>query len=78
MSFTDDMFKIFEDAIRPAIDESGFKPLIISKEQIPSDTTINDRIIASIKKSRFTIPTLPIIEKGSTLRLDLHWVGDKR
>lgn len=55
MSFTDEMFRIFDDAIKPAIDATGFKPLIISKEHLSSDTTINDGIIASIKKSRFTI-----------------------
>jgi len=55
MSFTDEMFKIFDEAIRPAITETGFVPILISKEHLSSDTTINDGIIAAIKKSRFTI-----------------------
>jgi hypothetical protein len=55
MSFTDEMFKVFDEAIQPAIEVTGFKPLLISKEHLSSDTTINDGIIASIKKSRFTI-----------------------
>lgn len=55
MSFTDEMFKVFDSAIQPAIDATGFRPLIISKEHLSSETTINDGIIAGIKKSRFTI-----------------------
>lgn len=56
MSFEEEMFKIYESAIKPAIIETGFEPLIISeKRDIPSDTTINDAILAGIKKSKFTI-----------------------
>ncbi len=56
MSFVDEMFRIYEEAIRPAILETGFEPLIISeKKDIPSDITINDAILAAIKKSKFTI-----------------------
>lgn len=56
MSFEDEMFKIYNEGIRPAIIETGFEPLIISeKKDIPSDTTINDAILAAIKNSKFTI-----------------------
>lgn len=56
MSFDDDMFKVYGEAIRPAVIESGFEPLLISeKKDIPSDTTINDAILSAIRKSRFTI-----------------------
>ena len=56
MSFVDEMFMIYDEAIKPAILETGFEPLIISdKKDIPSDTTINDAILAAIKKSKFTI-----------------------
>lgn len=56
MSFDDEMFGIYESGIKPAIKETGFEPLIISeKKDIPSDTTINDAILAAIKKSKFTI-----------------------
>ncbi len=56
MSFDAEMFQIYDTAIKPAIYESGFEPLIISeKKDIPSDTTINDAILAAIKKSKFTI-----------------------
>lgn len=56
MSFDDEMYKLYCEAIRPAIIETGFDPLIISeKKDIPSDSTINDAILAAIKKSKFTI-----------------------
>lgn len=56
MSFDPEMFKIYNESIRPAIIETGFEPIIISeKKDIPSDTTINDAILAAIKKSKFTI-----------------------
>lgn len=56
MSFDDEMFRVYNEAIRPAVVETGFEPLMISeKKDIPSDTTINDAILAAIKKSKFTI-----------------------
>jgi nucleoside 2-deoxyribosyltransferase len=55
MSFSKELEEIYENAILPAIMETGFHPLIISKEHVESDKTINDAIIAAIKKSRFTI-----------------------
>ncbi|HMK26802.1 MAG TPA: hypothetical protein VK483_12300 [Chitinophagaceae bacterium] len=56
MSFDDEMLKVYNEAIKPAIIETGFEPLIIDeKGDIPSDTTINDAILAAIKKSKFTI-----------------------
>jgi len=56
MSFDDEMLKVYNEAIKPAIIETGFEALIINeKGDIPSDTTINDAILAAIKKSKFTI-----------------------
>jgi len=56
MSFTNpEMEGIYDNAIKPAIEQTGFTPIRIDKEHLPSDTSINDGIIASIKKSRFTI-----------------------
>jgi nucleoside 2-deoxyribosyltransferase len=56
MSFSEEMLNIYEKVIKPVIKESGFIPLIISENnKIPSDTTINDAILAAIKKSHFTI-----------------------
>jgi len=43
------------NAISSAISESGYVPIRIDKEHLDSDVTINDGIIASIKKSKFMI-----------------------
>ena len=46
---------IYYDGIKFAIESTGFVPLIIRDENLPSDVTINDGIIAGIKKSSFII-----------------------
>lgn len=55
MSFDEDMISIYNGFIEPAIKECGFKPYIIFKEYPESDVTINDAILAGIKKAKFTI-----------------------
>jgi len=55
MSFADELETVYADAIAPAIRESGFEPLRIKDENVPSDVTINDAILAAIKRSKFTI-----------------------
>lgn len=55
MSFSGEMLEIFNSWIRPAIEECGFNALIILDDPIESDKTVNDAILAGIKKSRFTI-----------------------
>ncbi len=55
MAFDSDMNQIYDNAIKPAVEATRFKPIRIDREHISSDTTINDSIIASIKKARFTI-----------------------
>jgi nucleoside 2-deoxyribosyltransferase len=55
MSFAEEMEGVYNDAIAPAIRESGFEPIRIKDEPVPSDITINDAILASIKRSKFTI-----------------------
>lgn len=42
-------------AIKKAISETGFSPLIVDEIHIDADKTINDEIIAAIKKSKFCI-----------------------
>jgi nucleoside 2-deoxyribosyltransferase len=54
MSFGDNM-KPIRDAIKQAIADTGFKPLVIDELHIDAEKTINDEIIATIKKSRFCI-----------------------
>lgn len=55
MSFDDTLKPIFDDAILPALSTSGFVPYIVNKQHLPSDQTINDAILAGIKKAHFTI-----------------------
>jgi len=54
MSFSQNMSEI-RDAIKLAITETGFHPILIDEIHIDSERTINDEIIASIKKSKFCI-----------------------
>lgn len=51
----DSKTRIIREAIKRAILQTGFNPLIIDEENIESDRTINDAIIAGIKKSKFCI-----------------------
>ena len=55
MSFDSTLKSAYSQAIAPAIRETGFLPLIVSEEHVESDKTINDAILAGIKKARFTI-----------------------
>jgi hypothetical protein len=54
MSFGEGMSSI-RDAIKQAIVDTGYKPVIIDEMHIDADKTINDEIIASIRKSKFCI-----------------------
>ncbi|PSL02236.1 hypothetical protein [Cecembia rubra] len=55
MSFDSEMFQVYNDWIEPAISESKFKPYIVTDQHTNSDVTINDAILAGIKKAKFTI-----------------------
>jgi hypothetical protein len=55
MSFDPSMASIYDHAIAPAINETGFLPFIVNNIHVDSDKTINDEIIAGIKKAHFTI-----------------------
>jgi hypothetical protein len=55
MAFVDDMYEVLEEAIKPALSKCGFKHYVVSDQHIDSETTINDAILAGIKKARFTI-----------------------
>ncbi|MBB6112525.1 hypothetical protein SAMN05421821_11960 [Mucilaginibacter lappiensis] len=55
MAFVSDMFEVLEDAIKPALTNTGFNHYVVSEEHVDSDKTLNDAIIAGIKKARFTI-----------------------
>lgn len=55
MAFNDEMFDTYAKWIVPAIEESGFRSYIVSEQHPDSDKTINDSILAGIKKAKFTI-----------------------
>jgi len=55
MAFLPEMYYVYDDAIKPALLACGFTAYIVSDQHIDSDKTINDAILAGIKKARFTI-----------------------
>ena len=55
MSFDSTLAEIYNKAIQPAILETGFVPFILHSEHIETGSTINDAMIAAIKKAKFTI-----------------------
>ncbi len=54
MSFSKDLNELRE-SIRSTISETGFKPILIDEIHYDSDITINDALIAEIKKCKFLI-----------------------
>lgn len=64
MSFDPSLKSIYSNAIQPAIVETGFIPFIVNDQHIESDKTINDAIIAGIKKSHFTIADFTMHKAG--------------
>jgi hypothetical protein len=54
LSFGNGMTEI-RTAIKEAVFETGFNPMVIDEIHVESEQTINDGIIANIKKSRFCI-----------------------
>jgi hypothetical protein len=55
MSFNSILEAVYDNGILPALNETGFLPFIFRKEHVNSEVTINDAIIAGIKKAHFTI-----------------------
>jgi len=54
MSFSDDL-KTTRESIKFAINETGYRPILIDEIHIESDITINDALIAEIKKCKFVV-----------------------
>jgi nucleoside 2-deoxyribosyltransferase len=54
MSFGSEMIEI-RTAIKEAVIQTGYKPILIDEINVDSEVTINDGIIASIKNSKFCI-----------------------
>jgi len=47
--------KDIRTAIKKALDETGFEAILIDELNVPSDKTINDEIIANLKRAKFCI-----------------------
>jgi len=54
MSFSDDLIET-RNSIKQVIIETGFKPILIDELHYDSEVTINDALIAEIKKSKFLV-----------------------
>jgi len=56
MSFDKDILDTaYETAIKPALKQTGYAPIILTEEHVDSEKTINDAIISGLKKAHFTI-----------------------
>ena len=64
MSFDKEDDVVFDEAIFPACAEVGFTALRIDRQYLESDVTINDAMIAEIKRSRFCIADFSKHKKG--------------
>jgi len=53
MSFGEGMTAVYEDGIKPAVEETGCQPVRVDFEDF--NERIDDRIIAGIRKSRFLV-----------------------
>jgi hypothetical protein len=53
MWFTKDMKKVYEQGIKPAIEQAGFTPMLISNKEYANK--IDDEIIAEIRRSAFLV-----------------------
>jgi hypothetical protein len=51
-------------AIKMALEKTGYKPIIIDEEHLNSDETINDAIIANLKKCNFCIADFSFHSNG--------------
>jgi hypothetical protein len=53
MAFTNEMKRMYQQAIEPAIREAGFSPMVISEKEHANK--IDDEIIAEIRRSAFLV-----------------------
>lgn len=56
--------KPIREAIKSALKKTGFRPIIIDEENIDSDKTINDAIIANLKRCNFCISDFSFHSNG--------------
>jgi len=62
MAFDDSLLPIFEDAIKPAVEATGYKPYRVDK--LPHLDKIDAKIIAEIRNSRFVIADVTLQKAG--------------
>lgn len=63
MSFKTETNEI-RQAIKEALEETNFEPILIDEQNIESDKTINDEIIANLKKCKFCISDFTFHSNG--------------
>lgn len=63
MSFKPETHEI-RQAIKEALEETDFEPILIDEQNIDSDKTINDEIIANLKKCKFCIADFTFHSNG--------------
>lgn len=56
--------KPVRDAIKSALKKTGYRAIIIDEENVDSDKTINDAIIANLKKCNFCISDFSFHSNG--------------
>jgi hypothetical protein len=64
MSFDDTVKHLYTDAIKPACEATGFEAFRVDEYHPDAEQTINDAIIAGIKRSRFCIADFTQHKKG--------------
>ena len=62
MWFDETMDSVWEEGIRPAVREAGYKPIRVDRTEFAD--RIDDRIIAEIRRSRFLVADFTYGEKG--------------
>lgn len=60
----DDSTKIYREAIKKALDNNKFKPILIDEEHLDSDKTIPDGILNKIRKAKFCIADFTLHRNG--------------
>jgi hypothetical protein len=64
MSFDDSVKHLYTEAIKPACEATGFESFRVDEYHPDAEQTINDAIIAGIKRSRFCIADFTQHKKG--------------
>lgn len=63
MAFNDEMSE-YRNAIKKALNKTGFEPIIIDEEHLASDKTIPDGILTGIKQAKFCVADFTLNRAG--------------